>query len=73
MYMADTWVILVNVETPKPHSDTESPVTKWNIQYIVDGQGWITIPVNVKPGKDRRQFEVVIIYPSKNYSFECKL
>ena len=72
MYMADTYVVVVNVETPTPHCDTESPVTKWNIQHIVAGQGWKTIPVNVKPGKNRRQFEVVIIYPNINYTFRVQ-
>ena len=72
MYMAHPWTVVVMVETPKPHCDTESPVTKWNIQYIAGGQKWITIPIDVKPGKNRREFEVVIIYSNSNYSFRVQ-
>ena len=72
VYMADNSVVVVVVETPKPYCETESPVTQWNIQHIVDDdEKWKTEKYEVLP--DTAKIEIrKMIQPNKSYTFQVQ-
>lgn len=59
---------------PRPSCETESPVTEWNIQYIVDGQdqSWVTLyDRDIVPGKRNQTCDTSLI-PNQKYQFRVQ-
>ena len=74
VWMVSTSGAMISVELPKPYCETESPITKWNVQYIVDGlvKEWKTESYKVEGGRDKQKFELTILNPNGRYHFQVQ-
>ena len=72
--MVDISTAVLTVAPPKRSHETESPVTEWNIQYIVDGQDreWTTENRKVNPDRGKYKFNVENLIPYQKYHFRVQ-
>ena len=72
--MVDTSTVALTVAPPTRSHETESPVTEWNIQYVVDGHDrqWRTESHKVMCGGGKCEFNIENLIPNQKYHFRVQ-
>lgn len=72
LHMVSTSAIAVTVVRPKPSHESESPVTQWNVQYVIDGHDeWTTENYRVNDDKIYI-FDIANLIPNQRYHFRVQ-
>ena len=74
IHMASTSRVMLTVVPPQPSHETESPVTEWNVQYIVDGldKEWTLENYKVKPSEENHNLDVKNVVLNQKYYFRVQ-
>ena len=72
--MVDTSTVALTVTPPTRSHETESPVTEWNIQYVVDGHDrqWRTESHKVMCGGGKCEFNIENLIRNQKYHFRVQ-
>ena len=74
IHMVGTSRVVLTVVPPQPSHETESSVTEWNVQYIVDGpdKEWTLENYKVTPSEERHSLDVNNLIPNQKYYFRVQ-
>ena len=66
--------IRLAIVPPQASHETESPITKWNVQYIVDGlhKKWTLVTYKAKCYKNKQILDVINLIPYQKYYFRVQ-
>ena len=73
VHMVSTSRVMLTVVPPQSSHETESPVTEWNVQYIVGlDKEWTLENYKVTPSEERHSLDVNNLIPNQKYYFRVQ-